>query len=154
MQVATGKIVMIDFNIANANGQILDTSKGVGPLVYMHGSAVLVPGLEAALTGKSPGDFLHIVLAPDQAYGIRDPKLVRTVARKDFAAFPNVLPGMQFEAMNDKGQTILTSIRAVTDDTVTIDTNHPLAGQTLSFDVTVLDVREPTEEELARSQGQ
>jgi FKBP-type peptidyl-prolyl cis-trans isomerase SlyD len=149
MQIEPGKIVTLDFTITNTNGRVLDTSKGAEPLVFMHGTGVLVRGLEDALLGKSPGDFLHITLPPERAYGIRHNELLKAVPRADFASFPNIIPGMQFEAQDSKGFTVLCTIRAVTPESIILDSNHPLAGQTLDFDVTVLDVREASPQEAA-----
>jgi FKBP-type peptidyl-prolyl cis-trans isomerase SlyD len=148
MQVDKNKVVSIDYTLTNTQGQVLDTSKGAQPLTYLHGVGGIIPGLESALQSKNPGESLKVSVPPDQGYGEKDPNLVQPVPRANFGSIPNIAPGMQFQAQNAQGSRIVTVVEA-TPETVTIDANHPLAGQTLNFDVTVVDVRDATAEELA-----
>ncbi len=148
MQVDKNKVVSIDYTLTNTEGKVLDTSKGGQPLTYLHGVGGIIPGLEAALHSKNPGDNIVVSVPPGDAYGEKDPSLVQPIPRSNFGSIPNIAPGMQFQAQNAQGTRIVTVVEANA-ETVTIDANHPLAGQTLNFDVTVVDVREATQEEIS-----
>ena len=147
------KVVTIEFTMKNHLGQVLDTSRGVRPLVFLFGAGVLVKGLEKAVEGKNPGDTIQVTLGPEEAYGIHRDELVQGMPRRQFAQFANPLPGMQFEARGPNGEAILVSIVEVQKDLIIADMNHPLAGLTLTFEVTVVDVREATEKELAEGRA-
>jgi len=148
MQIANQKVVSIDYTLTDPTGKMLDTSKGGEPLTYLHGVRGIIPGLESALTGKEKGSTVQAVIPPDQAYGPHDPKLVQAVPRDRFPAAANITPGMQFQAQTPDGPRIVTVV-GVENNSVSIDANHPLAGVTLLFDVTIVDVRDATADELS-----
>ena len=147
MQVEARKVVTIDYTLTDEEGEILDSSEDDGPLLYLHGFGNIVPGLEAALEGKAAGDQLSVTLPPDQGYGDRDEALVQTVPRQQFPK-GEIEVGMRFQAELPDGAARVLTVVAVTQNDVTVDGNHPLAGQTLSFDVTVRGIRDATEEEV------
>ena len=148
MQIAKNKVVSIDYTLTNPEGQVIDTSTGRGPLTYLHGANNLIPGLESALEGKGENESLKVTIPPEQAYGVHNPQGVQQVPASAFKGAPELKVGMQFESHGEQGhqQVRITKIEG---ETVTIDMNHPLAGVTLNFDVTVRTVREATPEELA-----
>ncbi len=148
MQVAKNKVVMIDYTLTNARGEVLDSSKDGPPLPYLHGAGNIIPGLEAALEGKNEGDTVLASIPPEDAYGNRDEQLVQEVPRDRFEGIQNVAVGMEFQASTDAGVHVVKVV-AIDDDTVTVDANHALAGEVLNFDVKVVEVRDATEEELA-----
>jgi FKBP-type peptidyl-prolyl cis-trans isomerase SlyD len=153
MQIAQKTVVTIHYTLTDAKGEVLDSSeepKGGEPLSYIHGLGMIVPGLEAALLGKSAGEQVKVTVAPEEGYGPRLPGLVQKVSRDEFPD-GDLEVGMRFRSHGPGGARILT-VAALDDDTVTLDANHPLAGATLNFDVKVMSVREATEEEL-RGQG-
>lgn len=147
MQIADDMAVQIHYKVANADGEVVDTSEGDEPLAYIHGQGDIVPGLEQALLGKSAGDRVQVTVSPEEGYGVREEAKVQTVPRDAFEA-EDIEPGMRFQAESEEGDVIVT-VTKVSDDEVTIDANHPLAGQTLKFEVEVVSVRPCTEEELA-----
>ena len=147
MTIAKDKVVSIDYTLKGNQGQVLDTSQGRQPLEYLHGAGNIIPGLEQALEGKNAGEELNVTIQPDQAYGTRDERLVQQVPRTNFQGAPNLQPGMQFQANTNMGPRLLTIVD-VNPEQVTVDANHPLAGETLNFDVKVVDVRDATNEEL------
>jgi FKBP-type peptidyl-prolyl cis-trans isomerase SlyD len=147
MQIEDQKVVSIDYTLTDSEGQVLDSSKGREPLAYLHGAGNIIPGLEKALTGKSAGDALQAKISPEDAYGAKDPQMVQAVPRERFPA-KDISVGMQFQAQGG-GQARVVTVVDVDPQNVTIDANHPLAGQTLNFDVKVVDVRDATQEELA-----
>lgn len=148
MQIAKNRVISIDYTLTDAQGTELDSSQGRGPLDYIHGIGNIIPGLEAALEGKSKGDQVNAVIPPEKAYGTRDENLVQQLPRSQFDTDQDIRVGMQFQATGETGPRVVTVVN-VDLDNVTIDANHPLAGLTLHFDVTVKDIREATGEELS-----
>ena len=146
MQIADDMAVLIQYKVSNDTGEVLDSSEGE-PLAYIQGQGEIVPGLEQALLGKSAGDKIQVTVQPALGYGEWDQQKVQTVPRDAFEEGADIQPGMRFQAQGDDGDVIVT-VTGVTQDEVTIDANHPLAGQTLNFDVEVVAVRECTPEEL------
>lgn len=147
MQVAKNKVVSIDYTLKDDAGEVIDSSEGYEPLFYLHGHDNIVPGLESALEGKQAGDKVQVSVSPAEGYGERDDSLQQVVPREAFQGVEDLEVGMQFRAESDEGQQIVT-IMAVDGDNVTVDGNHPLAGETLNFDVTVVEVRDATADEL------
>ena len=147
MQVTKDKVVSIDYTLTNAAGEVIDSSQGAEPLPYLHGAGNIIPGLETALEGKQEGDAVLASIPPDEGYGERDDNLVQSVPRDRFEGVDNVAVGMEFQAKTEVGVQVVTVV-AVDDESVTVDANHALAGQTLNFDVKVVDVRDATDEEL------
>jgi FKBP-type peptidyl-prolyl cis-trans isomerase SlyD len=147
MQVGTNTVVSIDYTLSDDAGVVLDTSRGMEPLTYVHGVGAIIPGLESALAGKGSGDKVQVTVEPDDGYGQRDLALIQTVARDQFRGAQDIEVGMQFEAQGPGGGRIVTVVN-VEGDRVTLDANHPLAGKTLHFDVEVVEVREATADEL------
>ena len=147
MAVGKDKIVSIDYTLTGDDGNVLDSSKGREPLQYLHGAGNIIPGLESALEGKGEGDQVNISIPPGQAYGERDEKMVQPVPRSAFQGVQDIQPGMQFQANTQAGPRVVTIVD-VNSDQVTVDANHPLAGQTLNFDVKVVGVRDATPQEL------
>ncbi len=147
MKIAAHSVVSIHYKLTNDGGEELDSSEGQEPLIYLHGTQSIIPGLENALDGKSAGEQLQVTVQPEEGYGPLDPELVEVIPRDAFEGVDEVKPGMQFQAENPEGRLQIILVKAVAEDGVTIDGNHPLAGQVLHFDVTVAEVRESTEEE-------
>lgn len=148
MQIAKNAVVNIHYTLKNDAGAVLDSSAGGEPLAYMHGNGNLIPGLEKALEGKRTGDKLSVSIAPKDGYGVRDEDLVQSVPRSAFAGIDKLEVGMQFQADSNYGPRTVT-ITSIEGDKVTVDGNHPLADQTLNFEVEVTGVRSATDEELS-----
>jgi FKBP-type peptidyl-prolyl cis-trans isomerase SlyD len=148
MQIAADKVVTIHYTLKNAEGQVLDSSEGGDPLAYIHGNGNIIPGLEEALEGKVAGDKLQVEVQPEKAYGVHDPELIQNVPKRAFQGVGQVQAGMRFTAQTEHGPRQVVVTRVV-GDMVTVDGNHPLAGQTLNFAVEIAEVRDPTEEELS-----
>jgi len=149
MTIAPQRVVTLHYVLSDQHGTVLDDSRARGQsLEYLHGHGNLMAGLERALSGQDAGAQLSVTLMPAEAYGLRDEALVREVGRH---AFPGaeVAPGMRFQTPGDDGPEVVTVLE-VRDDAVVIDTNHPLAGQTLRYRLEILDVRDATRAELAK----
>ena len=149
MQIAQDKVVLIHYTLTDDGGKVLDSSSGGDPLAYLHGQGNIIPGLEKALEGKQAGDKLNVRVEPAEGYGVRDDSLVQQVPRRAFGSVSKVEPGMQFHAQSAQGQMRVVTVTHVKGDMVTVDGNHPLAGEVLVFDVEVAEVRDATGEELA-----
>lgn len=149
MQIADKTVVSFDYTLTDPQGNTLDTSAGREPLVYLHGSGNIIPGLEAALTGKNVGDVLTVNVAAAEAYGERDEQLIQPVPRGQFPADMPIEVGQQFQARSPDGQARAVRVVKIDSENVTVDANHPLAGMPLKFDVKVTEIRAATEEELA-----
>ena len=147
MQIADRCVVRFHYTLTNDGGEVLDSSQDGQALAYLHGSGNIIPGLESALTGKQTGDKLKVRIDAAQAYGERDERLVQDVPRRAFQGIADVKEGMRFQTQGPSGQTMVVVTR-VAGDMVTVDGNHPLAGQALNFDVEVAEVREASEEEI------
>lgn len=148
MQIAKNIAVQIHYTLKNDAGEVLDSSEGAEPLAYLQGNGNLIPGLEKALEGKRVGDAVNVSIQPADGYGVRDESLIQNVPRSAFEGIPKIEVGMQFQADSNHGPRTVT-VTKVADDTVTVDGNHPLADQTLHFAVQIVDVREPSKEELS-----
>ncbi|HEY0915586.1 MAG TPA: peptidylprolyl isomerase [Solimonas sp.] len=148
MQAAENSVVSMHYTLTNNKGEVLDSSQGGDPLTYLHGSGNIIPGLEKALTGKQVGDKLQVTVEPAEGYGVHDEALVQQVPKRAFQGVPNIEPGMTFHAQSSQGPMRVT-VTAVQGDMVTVDGNHPLAGETLNFDVEITEVRAATLEEIA-----
>ena len=127
----------------------MDSSDVGAPLVYLHGAGNIIPGLEKALEGKQEGDALNVTVEPAEAYGEFNAELIAVLGRNMFEGVDELEVGMQFHASGPDGSMQIVTIKAVEDDEVTVDGNHPLAGEQLTFDVKVLEIREATEDEMA-----
>lgn len=146
MQIGTKKVVTIDYTLTDDHGEVLDSSEGQEPLSYIHGAGNIIPGLERALEGRSTGDELRITVAPGDGYGERDEDLVQAIPRDRFPD-ESIEVGTRFHARGG-GESRMVTVVSVTEQQVTVDANHPLAGVRLTFDVTVREVREATADEL------
>lgn len=141
------RVVTIHYTLTNDQGEVLDSSREREPLTYLEGSQNIIGGLESALAEKSQGDQAKVSVQPAEGYGEINEELVQPVPRSAFEGVEKIEPGMQFQAQTPGGPQIVRVVK-VEDDNVVIDANHPLAGQTLHFDVEVVDTREPTQEEV------
>lgn len=147
-EVADDVVVSIEYTLTVDN-EIVDSTEGDEPLHFLQGHQNIIPGLEHELSGMKIGDNKKVLVPPAEAYGDIDPENVVDVPR---AEFPQEIPletGTELEVKNADGEVLSATIAEVNSDTVKLDFNHPLAGKELSFDVTIVDLRQATEEELA-----
>jgi len=147
MQIAKDKVVSIHYTLKNDAGSVIDSSESDEPLVYLHGAQNIIPGLEKALEGKVLDDALEVSIDAIDAYGEYNKALTETVPSSMFEGVDNIEVGMEFQAQTEQGMQVIR-IAAVDGDDVTIDGNHPLAGERLHFDVAVSEVRDASADEL------
>ena len=147
MLIAPKSVVAIHYTLTDEQGVILDASTPGQPLVYLHGAGNLIAGLERELLGRSAGDRFAARIAPEDAYGERAEEMVQQVPRELFAEEQEIELGMRFSGNTPQGP-ITVVVTAIEGDQITLDGNHPMAGKTLHFEVTVDAVRPATEQEL------
>ncbi|MEL4471262.1 peptidylprolyl isomerase [Shewanella algae] len=148
MQITQHSAVTIHYRLTDAKGQLIESSFEADPMVYLHGMENLIPGLEKALEGKGKGDTLEVTIEAEEAYGPYHDGLRQEVPLEAFGDIQDIVPGMRFIAETEMGQRPV-QVTEVLDNSVIVDGNHPLAGQSLTFNVEVMDVREATAEEVA-----
>ncbi len=147
MEVTADRVVTIHYTLKSDEGAVIDSSAGGEPLAYIQGHGNLVAGLEKALEGKQDGAALTVVIAPQDGYGVQDAALIQRVPKRSLQGSGEIKKGMQFQARTDDGMRLFT-VTAVVGDMITFDGNHPLADQTLHFDVQIVGVRDATTEEF------
>jgi FKBP-type peptidyl-prolyl cis-trans isomerase SlyD len=147
MQIANDRVVLIHYTLTNDAGETIDSSAGRDPLAYLHGRGNLIQGLESKLAGRVAGDKLDVRVAPGDGYGDVDPALTQTVPRSAFPDDVDLQVGMRFQTQSPRGPQVVV-VTHVSEESVSVDGNHPLAGQHLEFAVEITHVREASDEEL------
>jgi FKBP-type peptidyl-prolyl cis-trans isomerase SlyD len=146
MKIAKDTAVTLSYKVADAQGKLVEQSSA--PMVYLHGGyGNTLPKIEEALDGQEPGFQTVLALEPQDAFGLRDESLVRTIPRTQFP--PGVKVGGQLEGRGEDGRQQVFNVMKIKGDTVMLDGNHPLAGKALRFTLKVTDVRAASEEEIA-----
>ncbi len=148
MKIGPETVVQFHYTLRNADGEELETSRGDDPTAYLHGADNIIPGLEKAMTDHAAGDVFTVEVAPEDAYGEIDPSRQQRVPVKHLLFKGKLKPGMQVLLNTERGRVPVTVVKAGR-HSADIDTNHPLAGQTLSFDIEITDVRAASAEEVA-----
>ena len=146
MKITDDKVVVLHYAVSDNEDTLIDSSYDHSPLSVIQGSHYLIPGLEEALVEHQAGDKFEVEVSAENAYGQREDGFVQTVPKDMFGGIEDLAVGSQLRATTDEGEQIVID---VTEDDITVDGNHPLAGIDLKFDVEILAVRDATEEELA-----
>ncbi len=147
MQIGDRTVASFHYTLTNDAGAVIDSSTDRAPLTYLHGAGNIVPGLEKELVGHQAGDTFDVVVRPDEGYGMPDPMMIQVVPRESFQGVDNLEVGMEFQAQTPQGP-MSVAIAKIDGGEVTVDANHPLAGQNLHFAIEVTDVRDASLEEL------
>jgi len=152
MLIEADKVVSFHYRLSEPGQAVIEDSHGDLPVVYIHGHHGMLAGLEEALTGKQAGDKFTVTLPPEKAYGVRRDDAVQRISVKHVLNPGNkkigFKPGMVVQVNTDHGPREVTVVKAGL-KTLDVDTNHPMAGKTLSFEVEVVEVRDATDEEIA-----
>jgi FKBP-type peptidyl-prolyl cis-trans isomerase SlyD len=153
MTIAQNKIVTIHYNLTDAtSGSIIESSDNQPPMAYLHGAHNIIPGLENVLEGKNIGDKVDVTIAPEDGYGIHNEQGIHRIPLDALKEMDRIEVGMVLTTETETGPAKL-QITEVTETEVVVDANHPLAGVTLNFKVSVEDVRDATDEEKADGQA-
>ena len=150
MNIADKMYVAIDYTLTLESGQEIDKSPEGEPLGFITGTGQIIPGLEKALMGRLAGDSAKLVVEPENAYGPVKDDMFQEIPKSQFPGDVEIKPGMAFEAQGPNGPFMISVAKINDNDTVTVDLNHPMAGKQLHFDVNVIEVRQPSAEELAQ----
>ncbi len=147
MTITQDMVVSMGYVLKNDEGTIIDQS-GEQPLVYLHGHRNIVPGLERALDGLAVGESKRAKVSPADGYGEYDPQLKFAIPKDRIGDQPPPVDSL-VQLQNPNGQTFVARVAEFTEKEVILDANHPLAGENLNFEVTIVDIRKAEPEELA-----
>jgi FKBP-type peptidyl-prolyl cis-trans isomerase SlyD len=148
--VEKNKVVSLHYMLRDEDGDVIDTSAGRDPMQFIQGAGQIVPGLEESLYGMRVGDEKQVTVGPENGYGEVDPDAFQVVPRDRFPDDIELEEGMGLRMRDsDTGEVMVAYVAEVRPSGVLLDLNHPLAGETLDFQVRIEDVRPATEEELA-----
>jgi FKBP-type peptidyl-prolyl cis-trans isomerase SlyD len=148
MNIEDKKVVTFHYTLCDEHGEQLESSREGEPMTYLHGTGNIIPGLEKALAGKVAGDTFEVNVEPAEAYGERNEKGVQRIPAKHFKQAGRLKPGQVVVLQTRQGPRQLMVVK-VGRFNVDVDTNHPMAGMSLTFDVEVTDVRDATDEEVS-----
>ncbi len=148
-------VVAMHYRLTNGFGELIDGSQGELPMVYMHNTNALLPSLERELTGHRAGEALAVTIYPEDGYGYSDESLIQDwpmdAVRERLPDGVPLIVGQRLQALGNDDTSQLVTVIEVNEETVRLDANHPLAGQVLHFEISIVAVREPSEAE--RTQG-
>jgi FKBP-type peptidyl-prolyl cis-trans isomerase SlyD len=145
-KVSSGKVVSFSYTLSDDSGNTLEKTESGEPMQYLHGHQNIIPGLESQLEGMDIGDTKKVSVKPSDGYGEFDQNLVFKVPRENFPQGVEITPGMEFQTQTEAGPLIIR-VEEVNEGHVIVNANHPMAGQTLHFDVKIEDVRDATSQE-------
>ncbi|NOT06522.1 MAG: peptidylprolyl isomerase [Anaerolineales bacterium] len=145
--VQDGLVVSMDYKLT-VDGEVLDSSEEAGPLQFLAGYGNIVPGLEREMAGMKIGESKDVVVSPADGYGEFDEEAFMDVPRNEFPSDLKLEEGIELNVTDEDGQNQYARVENITDESVRLDFNHPLAGAELHFNVKVVALRDPTKEEL------
>ena len=149
--IQTDQVVEIEYTLKGDNGEVIDSSKEMGPLAFIQGKKNIIPGLESEMEGKKLGDSFNVSIDPENAYGARNESMIQSVPKDQFGEnAEKVQIGDRFQVQDQDEQLMVVQVIEIKENEIVLDANHPMAGKTLHFDVEIVSVRNATEEELKR----
>lgn len=146
MNIAKDTVVQFHYTLKDDKGELIESTEGKDPMAYLHGHSNIIPGLEKALEGKAVGDSFTVTVEPQDGYGQRKEDAMQRISLKHLQGARKWKPGMMAFVETDQGYRQVTVVK-VGKFNADVDTNHPLAGMTLVFDIQIADIREASEEE-------
>ena len=149
MKVGKDKVVLMHYTLKNDAGDVIDSSDGADPLPFLQGHGNIIHGLESALEGSKVGDKLDVSIEPEDGYGLRMQDAIQEIPNSALQSVDEVKVGMQLQSQDQDGNAFLVTVTKIEDDKITVDANHPLAGQTLHFSVSIESIRKAEVEELS-----
>ena len=146
LKVQDGQVVLMEYTL-RVDGEILDSSSGHEPLEFLQGAGNIIPGLEDELYGMAVGESKLVIVQPEDGYGVIDAEAFVEVPREQFPSNIPMEEGIEIQVTDENGTPMNARIDSVSDDSVTLDFNHPLAGKDLHFDAKIVGLRDATDEE-------
>jgi len=148
MNISKDCVVQFHYQLTDEGNNLLEDSRKGEPMAYLHGASNIFPKMEAKIQNKTIGDTFSVTLAPEDAYGIRIENATRRISRKHVVSKAKLQPGMIINVNTDQGhrQVVVSKVGKFVVD---VDTNHPMAGKTLTFAIEIMNIREASAEELA-----
>ncbi len=144
----SNKVIAIEYTLTDADSkEQLDTNVGGNPLEFISGMGQIIPGLEKEIENLASGEKADVMVQAAEAYGEYNEEALQALPKEQFAGI-DLVEGMTLYGSGENGQTVQVTVKGFSDDEVTIDYNHPLAGKTLMFSVAIMDVRAATDEEI------
>jgi FKBP-type peptidyl-prolyl cis-trans isomerase 2 len=140
--IQNGSTVKLEYTLTDEKGTLLDTNKDKEPLIYTQGQGQIIPGLEKALSGLRTGDAKHVVIRPEEAYGPIRPEAFVEIPKERIPEKLQTI-GAHLVAQHKDGQPLHAFVKEIKEKTIVLDTNHPLAGKALTFDVKIVEVEAP-----------
>jgi len=140
MKVKKNCLVRVQYRVTDDEGTEIDSSTPTAPLEFVCGRGDVISGLERGVIGLEPGASKRITIAPEDAYGPHNPAHVKTLPRAAFPVNMELIEGTRFSYRSEKGAEVMYRVKEIRPDSIVADYNHPLAGKTLFYDVTILDV--------------
>ncbi len=148
MTVKKDKVGEMHYTLKNDAGEVLDSSKDKAPMPFLQGHGNIVPGLEKAIEGMKVGESCDVSVEAAEAYGEHHPEGIQEIPKEALQGIDNLAVGMDLQSQDENGNPFVVRVKEIKEDSVIIDANHPLAGQTLNFNVSIESIREATKEEL------
>ena len=148
MTVKKDAVVEMHYTLKNDAGEVVDSSKGQDPMPFIQGRGNIIPGLEKALEGMIAGDTCDVSVKPEDGYGVHHAEGIQEIPKEALQGIENIEIGMELQSQDEQGNPFIVRIEEIKDDVIIINANHPLAGQTLHFNVSIESVREATADEL------
>jgi len=160
LKIRKGCIVDLVYELKDSGGEVVESADASDPMTYLHGYGEIAPGLEEELDGVEEGAVLEIELPPGKAYGEYNPDGIVAVPRSEFPADAEIVPGdwisvqIKQDEDSDEVEDLEMKVMEISPDSITLDANHPLAGQQVTFDIRVLGVREASPDEIEKRQAE
>ncbi len=148
MTVKKDKVVEMHYTLKNDSGEVIDSSKDQDPMPFLHGHGNIIPGLEKALEGMKVGESCDVSIEPKEAYGEYRDDIIREIPMDALQGIDDLQVGMQLQSQDENGNPFIVSVKEIKDNSVVVDGNHPLAGETLHFSVSIENVRDASPEEI------
>ena len=149
MPVEANKVVTVTYEVKNAEGKVVEQATEQEPMSYLHGGENILPKVEEALLGKEIGDHVELTLEPADAYGeVETQDHIQRIPAKYVGGTKGLKPGQEVTVQMKDGTQRTVTVVKVGKFAVDVDVNHPLAGQTLTFSVTIKDIRDAAPEEI------
>ena len=139
-QAENGKTVNVHYTGRFEDGTVFDSCSNSGPMQFVIGEGRLISGFEQAVVGMSPGESKSTTIPPEEAYGPHHEQMVKVIDRKQVPPDLKLEVGQQLEVPRPDGQKTMVMVTDVSESTVTLDANHPLAGKDLTFDIQLVEI--------------